>query len=116
MRGISLQFFVPEGEKHEGELMYEWLLEKAKKLGIPGGSAFRAIAGYGRHGVLHEQTFFELAGQLPVEVVFVTGTENADRLLARLSERGVRLFYARSEAQFGVTGAASGKSSADGDQ
>ena len=98
-----LQFFVPEGEKHDGELMYEWLLEKAKQLGVPGGSAFRAVAGYGRHGVLHEQTFFELAGELPVEVIFITSAEHAERLLARLSEKGVSLFYARSEAEFGVT-------------
>jgi PII-like signaling protein len=30
------------------------------KLGIHGGSAFKAIAGFGRHGVLHEDHFFEL--------------------------------------------------------
>ncbi|MHB1592333.1 MAG: DUF190 domain-containing protein [Sulfuricella sp.] len=30
-----------------------------------------AIAGYGRHGILHEYHFFELAGDLPVMVEFV---------------------------------------------
>lgn len=102
MRGVSLQFFVPEGEKHDGELMYEWLLEKAKKMGIPGGSAFRAVAGYGRHGVLHEQTFFELAGELPVEVIFITTTELADRYLAQLTRESLSLFYARTETEFGI--------------
>ncbi|MBE0612904.1 MAG: DUF190 domain-containing protein [Burkholderiales bacterium] len=106
MRGISLQFFVPEGEKHDSELMYEWLLEKAKKLGIPGGSAFRAVAGYGRHGVLHEQTFFELAGELPVEVLFITTTELADEFLAQLTREGMSLFYSRTEAEFGILGKA----------
>lgn len=109
MRGTILRFFAHEAERHEGELIFEWLLEEAKRLGVPGGSAFRAVAGYGRHGVLHEQTFFELAGQLPVEVVFVTSTDHADRLLARLSQLGVSLFYARSEAEFGVTGTTSGR-------
>jgi PII-like signaling protein len=109
MSGTILRFFVHEAERHGGELLFEWLLEEARRLGVPGGSAFRAIAGYGRHGVLHEQTFFELAGQLPVQVVFVTSTEHADRLLARLSEHGVRLFYALSEARFGVTGVAGGR-------
>ncbi len=104
MRGVSLQFFVPEGEKHDGELMYEWLLEKAKKLGIPGGSAFRAVAGYGRHGVLHEQTFFELAGELPVEVTFVTSNELAETLLAQLRSEGLKLFYSRIETEFGILG------------
>lgn len=108
MRGTVLSFFIHEAEHREGELLFEWLLEEAKRLGVPGGSAFRAVAGYGRHGVLHEQTFFELAGQLPVEVVFVTSAEHADRLLARLTELGVSLLYARSEAEFGVTGAVAG--------
>ena len=103
MRGTILRFFVHEAERHDGELLFEWLLEQAKRIGVPGGSAFRAVAGYGRHGVLHEQTFFELAGQLPVEVVFVTSAEHADRLLARLCEQKLSLFYARSEAEFGMT-------------
>jgi len=109
MRGTILRFFVHEAERHGGELLFEWLLEEARRLGVPGGSAFRAVAGYGRHGVLHEQTFFELAGELPVQIVFVTSEEHAHRLLARLSEQGVRLFYALSDAQFGTTGSASGK-------
>jgi len=83
MGGVCLRFFVHEGERHGRELLFEWLLHEAKRIGIPGGSALRAVAGYGRHGVLHEQKFFELAGNLPVEVVFYTGRENADRLLAR---------------------------------
>ena len=104
MRGVSLQFFVPEGEKHDGELMYEWLLEKAKKFGVPGGSAFRAVAGYGRHGVLHEQTFFELAGELPVAIIFITSTELAQKFLAELTREGLNLFYAKTEAEFGIIG------------
>ena len=104
MRGMSLQFFVPEGEKRDGELMYEWLREKAKKLGIPGGSAFRAVAGYGRHGVLHEQTFFELAGELPVEVIFITSPKLAEKLLEQLRSEGLSLFYAKTEAEFGILG------------
>ena len=102
-RGTVLRFFMHEAERYEGALLYEWLLEEARRLGVPGGSAFRAIAGYGRHGVLHEQAFFELAGELPVEVVFVTGPEQAERLLARLAEKDVGLVYARSEAEFGNT-------------
>ena len=70
MQGTFLRFYVHENRKHHGLLLYEWLLESAKKAGIHGGSAFRAIAGFGRHGVLHEQHFFELAGELTVVVEF----------------------------------------------
>jgi PII-like signaling protein len=104
MRGLMLRFFVHEGERHGGELLFEWLLGEAKRLGISGGSAFRAVAGYGRHGVLHEQTFFELAGNLPVQVVFLTSRELATRLVERVAVEQLALVYSISEAEFGVTG------------
>ena len=102
MKGIYLRFYVHENRKHHGILLYEWLLESAKKAGIHGGSAFRAIAGYGRHGVLHEQHFFELAGDLTVEVEFVLTDEQADQLLERLRRERIRIFYARVPAEFGM--------------
>lgn len=103
MKGVVLRFFVHEGERHGNRLLFEWLLEEARRAGIPGGSAFRAIAGYGRHGVLHEQTFFELAGNLPVQVVFFTSRDLATALLARVAAAGLGLVYCVSEAEFGVT-------------
>ena len=45
MKGTLLRFYVHENRKHHHILLYEWLLEHAKKTGIHGGSAFRAIAG-----------------------------------------------------------------------
>jgi PII-like signaling protein len=102
MKGTYLRFYLHEGQKHGGILLYEWLLETARKAGIPGGSAFRAMAGYGRHGVLHEQHFFELAGELPVEVEFLLPDEQAERLLETLRRENVTLFYSRSSAEFGV--------------
>ena len=102
MDGTYLRFYVHENHKHHGTLVYEWLLETAKKAGIHGGSAFRAIAGYGRHGVLHEQHFFELAGDLTVEVEFLLSDEQADMLLGVLRREQVRVFYARVPAEFGV--------------
>jgi uncharacterized protein len=102
MRGTYLRFYVHENRKHNGILLYEWLLEVAKKQGIHGGSAFRAIAGFGRHGVLHEQHFFELAGDLTVEVEFVLSEEEAAALLDLIQREQIRLFYAKVPAEFGM--------------
>jgi PII-like signaling protein len=104
MNGVYLRFYVHENRKHHGLLLYEWLLEKAKKAGIHGGSAFRAIAGYGRHGVLHEQHFFELAGELTVEVEFLLTEEQAQTLLGLLQQEKVSVFYAKAPAEFGLAG------------
>jgi PII-like signaling protein len=102
MKGTYLRFYAHEKRKHHGILLYEWLLETAKKAGIHGGSAFRAIAGYGRHGVLHEQHFFELAGDLTVEVEFFVSDEEADMLLGMLRRERLHIFYAKVPAEFGV--------------
>jgi PII-like signaling protein len=100
VKGILLRFYTYENRKHGSMLMYEWLLEFAKAHGVLGGSAFRAIAGYGRHGKLHEQHFFELAGDVPILVEFIVSEAAADRLLATLRAENVHLFYARIAAEF----------------
>ena len=106
MQGVYLKFYVQESRRHHGRLAYEWLLEQAQALGIPGGSAFRAIAGYGRHGRLHEEHFFELAGDLPVEVGFALSEEEADRMLAHLAHEPLPLLYIKLPMQMGVVGQA----------
>jgi uncharacterized protein len=102
MQGSFLRFYVHEGQRHQRRLLWQWLLEQANALGIRGGSAFRAMAGFGRHHVLHESTFFELAGTLTVEVEFIVTEGEAQQLLQRVQEVGVRVFYARIPALFGV--------------
>ncbi len=102
MKGVYLRLYMHENRKHGHILLYEWLLERAKEMGIHGGSAFRAIAGFGRHGVIHEQHFFELAGDLPVEVEFLISEEEADELLALLRRQKIQLVYAKSVAEIGV--------------
>ncbi|MHB1678102.1 MAG: DUF190 domain-containing protein [Sulfuriferula sp.] len=102
MKGTCLKFYVHENRKHHHLLAYEWLLEQAKKLGIHGGSVFKAIAGYGRYGVLHEETFFELAADLPVELVFVVSDEEAEQLLALIQTEKISLFYVKMPVEYGV--------------
>jgi PII-like signaling protein len=102
MKGCSLRFYMHENQRHRGMLLYEWLLEQARARGIHGGSAFRTIAGFGRHGVLQEQHFFELAGSATVLIEFLVSDQEAEALLALVREDGAALFYARLAAEFGV--------------
>jgi len=102
MQGYFLRFYVHENHRYRGRLVWEWLLEQANKIGIRGGSAFRAMAGFGRHHVLHESHFFELAGTLTVEVEFMVSEEESKKLLAIIEAAHVRLFFARVPAHFGV--------------
>ncbi len=105
MNGTLLRFYVHENRLHRHVALYEWLLEQAKKQGVRGGSAFRAIAGFGRHGILHEEHFFELAAQMTVVVEFLVTADEAERLIALVRDEGIGVFYARVPAEFGTTGA-----------
>jgi PII-like signaling protein len=102
MKGTYLRFYTHENRKVHGTLFYEWLLDQAKRLGIHGGTAFKAMAGFGRHGVMHESKFFELAGDLTVEVEFIVTDADAERILQAVREAKVDAFYARTAAEFGV--------------
>jgi PII-like signaling protein len=104
MQGSFLRFYTRENQRHDGQLVWEWLLEEANRLGIRGGSAFKAMAGFGRDHVLHEAQFFELAGTLAVEIEFIVTNEEAQALLDLLEREGLRMFYARIPAEFGTTG------------
>ena len=102
MNAVCLRVFVSEASRHHGKLTYEWLLDAAQGLGVSGGSAFRALAGFGRHG-RHDAGFFELAGELPVVVEFFVDAALADQLLKVIADAGLALVYARLPAEIGVT-------------
>lgn len=104
MHGTCLKIYLTEIQKHNGKLLYEWILERAKSIGVPGGSVFRAIAGYGRHGRLHEEAFFELAADLPVELEFVASDELIGQLLDLLNREQLRLFYVTFPVESRLTG------------
>lgn len=97
-----LVFYVEEKMHYQGMPLYEWILKEARALGVKGGSAFRAIAGFGRHGRLHEDTFFELAGELAVRVEFILDDTLAGQLLQRLAAQGQAVFYVRYPVQSGL--------------
>lgn len=100
--GVYLRFFVHENRRYAGVLLYDWLLSEGKKLGLPGGTAFRSIAGYGRHGVTHETHFLELAGQETVRVDFVVTHEQANQMLVRVRREKLQIFYALLPTEFGT--------------
>lgn len=102
MRGTHLILYVQERRTHHGILIYEWLLKEAHRVGLKGGTVFKAIAGFGRHGHIHADHFIELAGDLPVEVTFMATDEEVERLLACIQAEGLSLFYVRMPAECGV--------------
>ncbi|RIK93432.1 MAG: hypothetical protein DCC72_08395 [Burkholderiales bacterium] len=100
--GSFLRFYVHENQRAHHMLLWEWLLRQANRMGIRGGSAFRAMAGFGSHHVLHEDHFFELAGTSTIEVEFIVTDDEAEQLLDLVRRERLRVFHARIPAAFGV--------------
>jgi len=101
---VLLRFYVHENHRVGWKSAWEWLLVQANDLGVAGGSAFRAMAGFGTHRVLHEDKFFELQGSLTVEVEFIVTEDEAQRLIDCVSKAKLRAVYAMMPARFGVLG------------
>lgn len=101
---VLLRFYVHENHRLHWKPLWEWLLDEANQMGVTGGSAFRAMAGFGKHRVLHEDRFFELQGSLAIEVEFVVTEAEAQRLIDRVAQEKARAIYAIIPARFGVIG------------
>ena len=104
MPATALRCYLHENRQHGGRPAWEWLLEAARHRGVAGGSAFRAIAAFGRHRTLSEQHFFELAGQSTVLVEFILDGAQADALLALVAEERIPLFWVRHAVDCGTVG------------
>jgi PII-like signaling protein len=102
MNGSFLRFYLLEKQHVHHLPAWEWLLERANKMGIRGGSAFRAVAGFGHHHTMREAHFVELAGMQPIEVEFIVTDQECEELLELVRREHLRLFYARIPAHFGV--------------
>lgn len=104
MKGYQLKFYFHENQKHGGILLYEWLINKGKEIGIHGGSVFRAIAGFGRDGIIREEYFFELASNVSIEVVFILLEDKCADFLAFLEQEKLNIFFVKIPVEFGWLG------------
>jgi PII-like signaling protein len=104
MKGVQLRFYTCENRRTHGVLIHDWLLSTARASGVHGGTATRAIAGFGRHGQMHEQHFFELAGDVPVVVEFLLDEATCWQLLDRIAAENLSLLYSCTPVDYGVTG------------
>ena len=102
MQGSFLRFYVHEGQRHHHGVVWEWLLMRANKLGLRGGSAFRAMAGFGRHHKLIEEKWFDLSGSQIIEIEFIVTDQEAQQLLNLVHGERISLFYAYVPARFGA--------------
>ena len=82
--GCLLRIFIGDGDRHEGRPLYEWLVLRARELGVAGATVLRGAMGYGAHSRLHTFKIERLAEDLPVVLEFVDSREKLERFLSEV--------------------------------
>ena len=103
MRGYQLTFLTQQDRRHGALPLADWLVQEARKLGVAGATLIAATEGFGRHRKLHSAHFVDLADQ-PMEVMLALSEDDTQRLLARLKDEGIDIFYIKTPIEFGMTG------------
>lgn len=81
-----LRVFIGEGDKYEGRLLYELIVEKARKQGLAGATVYRGILGFGANSLVHTTKVLRLSEGLPVVVEIVDAPEKIQAFLPWLDE------------------------------
>ena len=85
-KATLLRVFVGESDKHDGKLLYEQIVRKARELNVAGATVLRGIMGYGAHSHLHTAKLLRLSEDLPVVIELVDTDEKLAPLQAFLDE------------------------------
>ena len=79
--GQLLRIFIGESNKHEGKPLYEWLVIKAKEMGLAGATVLRGIMGYGANSRIHTSKILRLSLDLPIVVELVDTPDKIQQFL-----------------------------------
>lgn len=84
-KGYILKIYIGESDKHEGELLYEWLVFRARQRELAGATVLRGVMGFGPQSRVYTAKVMRLSQDLPVVIEIV---DTLDRLEAFLDEVG----------------------------
>ena len=82
--GYLLRIFIGESDKHNGKLLYEWIVVKAREEGLAGATVMRGMMGFGAHSRMHTFKIERLSQDLPIIIEIVDTREKLERFLAAI--------------------------------
>jgi PII-like signaling protein len=80
--GYLLRIFIGESDRHDGKLLHEWIVTKAREEGLAGATVMRGMMGFGAHSRLHTFKIERLSQDLPVIIEIVDTREKLEKFLA----------------------------------
>lgn len=103
---VLLRIFIGENDRSDGRLLYEMIVESARRRGLAGATVLRGILGFGANSRIHTSRILRLSQDLPVVVEIVDTKEKIDEFLPELDtlitegmvtiEKAEVLFYRHS--------------------
>src|SRR5213082_3601395 len=82
--GYLLRIFIGESDRHDGKLLHEWIVTKARKEGLAGSTVMRGMLGFGAHSRLHTFKIVRLSQKLPIMVEIVEMPKKLEEFLGRI--------------------------------
>jgi uncharacterized protein len=83
---MMVRIFFGESDNWHHQPLEVALLERLRKEGFAGATAFRGVAGFGANSIIHTTHLLELSTDLPVVVEVVDTEEQVERLLPILDQ------------------------------
>ncbi|MDX6577144.1 MAG: uncharacterized protein QOE96_3097 [Blastocatellia bacterium] len=77
--GYLLRIFIGESDRHDGKLLYEWIVLKARESGLAGATVLRGMMGFGAHSRLHTFKIERLSQDLPI-IIEIVDTARSSRV------------------------------------
>ncbi len=76
-----LRIFIGEDDKHDGQPVYQLIVEEARRFGLAGATAYRGILGFGAHSRIHSNKILRLSQGLPMVVEIVDSKDKIEDFL-----------------------------------
>lgn len=73
-------------DKIGSKLLYQHIVELARKKGITGATVYRGIMGYGSSSKISSSRFWELTEKLPVMIELIDTTEKLESFYTEIEE------------------------------
>ena len=80
--GFLLRIFIGESDRHNGKLLYEWIVIKAREEGLAGATVMRGMMGFGAHSRMHTFKIERLSQDLPIIIEIVDIREKLEKFLS----------------------------------
>ncbi|HPR32588.1 MAG TPA: DUF190 domain-containing protein [Prolixibacteraceae bacterium] len=84
-KAVLLKIFTGESDRVGGKVLYEALVEEARKKGLAGATVYRGIMSFGASHSIHTLKIFALSGDLPIVIEIVDEEETIRNFLPEVS-------------------------------